>query len=486
MKNASAAAAKPKKVWRAGTLVYSTGGLLLLAVWLLWGDFPWALKDRTVVPAATVLIKRIGVSELVFSLIILTFPNVTNLFLAPIISYVSDRHRGKWGRRIPFLLFTTPFIVLGMYLLGVTNLFGEWLHDAIPSLSSHAAKLLIFCVGWVFLDFGTTLSFFLFNALANDVVPEKLLGRFFALFRIISLGSGMIFNFWLFHRVATHSMEIFLAIGTFYGIGLFSMCLLVKEGKYPPPEKVEMPLGRNGKPSIFRHVMGSILAYLRQSFSIPYYRWIMIGMALSGLSFVPINSYSIQYTESLGISHQSYGIYLVATYAFSLILSFPLGALADRFHPLRTTLAALAVYALLMIAGWIMTAFPLREIAIPTGLRGGDGAPCVLRTTFYGLIFVLHGIVSGSYFTLSASLAARLFPRPLFAQFSSAAGIIDSICKGALPPILGVMIDKTLSYRLLFPFGLAITVLGFLSILEVYRRYLAYGGDENYVAPMPK
>lgn len=478
---------RTKRIWRAGTLTYTTGGLVMLAVWMLWGDFPWALKDRAVVPAATVLIKQIGVSELVFSLIVLTFPCITNILIAPIISYVSDRHRGRLGRRIPFLLFTTPFIVVGLYLLGFTNLFGEWLHEAIPSLSEHGAKLIFFCFGWVFLDFGTTLSFFLFTALANDVVPKELLGRFFALFRIVSLGSGMLFNYWLFHKVATHAQEIFLGIGTLYGIGLFSMCFLVKEGEYPPPEKVEIRPGRNGRTSVFRHVMGALVTYLRQSFSIPYYRWIMLGMALSALSFVPINSYSIQYADALGVPHRSYGIYLVVTYTFSLVFSFPLGALADRFHPIRTVFASLVLYAILMIAGWIMTAFPLKEIAIPTGLPiGEDGAPYTFRVTFFGLIFVLHGIVSGAYFTLSASLTARLFPRQLFAQFSSAAGIVDSFCKGVLPPVLGLMIDATLSYRLVFPFGLVITLIGIVSIVVVYRYYQAYGGDEHYEAPMPK
>ena len=34
----------PRKIWRAGTLTYTTGGLVLLCFWLLWGDFPWAMK----------------------------------------------------------------------------------------------------------------------------------------------------------------------------------------------------------------------------------------------------------------------------------------------------------------------------------------------------------------------------------------------------------------------------------------------------------
>ena len=115
------------KVWRNGTLVYTAAGLAWLFFWLLWGDFTWAMKDRAVGPSATLLIRMFGVSDLVYTLIIVAFPNFTNIFLCPIISYISDRHRGRWGRRIPFLLFTTPFIVVGLIGLGFTPLLGEWL-----------------------------------------------------------------------------------------------------------------------------------------------------------------------------------------------------------------------------------------------------------------------------------------------------------------------------------------------------------------------
>jgi Na+/melibiose symporter-like transporter len=43
-----------------------------------------------------------------------TFPGAVALVLGPIISYKSDRHRGKWGRRIPFLMATTPIAAFGM------------------------------------------------------------------------------------------------------------------------------------------------------------------------------------------------------------------------------------------------------------------------------------------------------------------------------------------------------------------------------------
>ncbi|MBO5762362.1 MAG: MFS transporter, partial [Lentisphaeria bacterium] len=85
---------KQQKTWSVGTLTYTTGALVALFAWLLWGDFAWAMKDRAIGPAATLLISKLDVSETLYSLIIISYPNFTNIFLCPIISYISDRHRG--------------------------------------------------------------------------------------------------------------------------------------------------------------------------------------------------------------------------------------------------------------------------------------------------------------------------------------------------------------------------------------------------------
>ena len=129
------------KVWKTGTLVYTSAGLAMLFLWLLWGDFTWAMKDRAVGPSATLLIKQIGVSDFLYALIVIAFPNFTNIILGPVISYLSDRHRGPYGRRIPFLAFTTPFIVLGLYGLGLTPWLGGELHGLFPALSLHSGRL---------------------------------------------------------------------------------------------------------------------------------------------------------------------------------------------------------------------------------------------------------------------------------------------------------------------------------------------------------
>lgn len=457
MSDASSAA---PRLWRNGTLVYTTAGLVSLFCWLLWGDFTWAMKDRAVGPSATLLIRTFDVSDLVYTLIIVAFPNFTNIFLCPIISYISDRHRGRFGRRIPFLLFTTPFIVAGLIGLGFTPMLGDWLCRVVgpDQLSRNTAGLIFFGIFWVLLDFGTTLAGALSGALINDVVPSELLGRFFALFRAASLIAGMLFNAFLLGLVESYSLYIFVGVGIFYGIGLLSLCTKVKEGTYPPVAVATAPVG------VKHTVFQPVATYFRQSFSIPYYRWVIVGLVFSYLAAAPFNIFSIFYAKSLNMDMQEYGLLITLTYAVSLVMSYFLGMLADRFHPLRTSLAAQILYLVTMLAGWF----------------------AVTGNTSFGVLLVIHGIISGCFFTLSASLGQKLFPRELFAQFNSAFSMLLAISNVILGPFFGWMLDHLArDYRYTFLFGAVLTALSVISLWKVFRGYLAYGGDGGYCPPDP-
>ncbi|MBO7154004.1 MAG: MFS transporter [Lentisphaeria bacterium] len=453
---------KQPKIWKTGTLTYTTAGIIALSFWMLWGDFVWSMKDRAIGPSSTLLFKQIIDSEFLYGLIIIAFPNFTNIFLQPIIGFVSDRHRGRLGRRIPFILFTTPFIVTGLFGLGLTKFLGTWLHGLYPDISLKTAMLIFFGIAWVFLDFGTTLAGSLFNALANDVVPRELLGRFFGLFRLVSLGAGMIFNNYLIGLVESHTAWIFIGVGTLYGAGLLLLCFKVKEGKYPPPAELP-PLPSGKKRNFLQTVAVSTVTYLRQSFSMPYYCWFMFATTVAVFSFMPINSFSIQYAKFLQIETATYGKFLVITYAFSLVLSYGLGVLADKFHPLRTGIAALIAYLILMITGYFL----------------------INKTTF-PVIFILHGVISGCYFTFVASLSLKILPPALFAQFSSAIGIFSAVMYMITGPAVGKLIDKLGDYRYTLLIAAGFTLCGILLLFKVYRNFMKHGGDKNYKAPMPE
>ncbi len=443
--------------WRTGTLVYTAGGLAVLFLWLMWGDFAYSMKDRATGTVAALMLKKFDVSDFLFGIIMISFPNFTNIFLCPIVSYRSDRHRGRFGRRIPYLLLTTPFIVIGLAGLGFTPLLARLIRQAVGAehISYNLTALLVFCFFWIILDFGTTLAGAIFNALATDVVPTEFLGRFFAMFRAVSLGCAFLFNYFVMGYAETHALVIFLGLAALYGIGLFSICLKVKEGEYPPPEAET-----SGPPT----VKSAVKTYFRECFSLPYYRWVIMASVVSGFSVVPFNIYGIFYAKSLNMDMDFYGKVSSLICLVSFVLSFFLGWFSDRFHPIRTGMVSMALQTvILFIGGRIAT-----------------------TESVFAWLFLVQGISIMSYNTLMASYAPRLFPREYFAQFNSAMMLINALASVIGAPLVGKFLDLTGNhYPHLFTIGGVIGLCGLGCFVMVYRGYQRYGGDSGYIAPAP-
>lgn len=439
--------------WRAGTLVYGAGGLALLFAWLLWGDFAWQMKERAVGPVAQLMLRELKASDLIVGLLLGSVPSALGLLLGPIVSVRSDRHRGPRGRRIPYLMMPTPFVVIGMVGLAYTPEAGEALHgflgDASPGLS--VCRIAIFTLSWGIFEVATVVANSVFGGLINDVVPAALIGRFFGLFRAVSLLAGVIFNFWLIGHAEQHFRAIFLVLGALYGFGLTLMCLRVKEGEYPPPSTEPIP-------GFFAQVKG----YFRECFTHPFYVWLFVALMLANLTGGPANSFSIFYAKSLDMDMSAYGRLLVVTYVISFALSFVLGWLADRFHPIRVGMVALGLYGVVMV--W-----------------GGLTATTVDR---FSVVFVIHGVLQGTYMTGTASIGQRLFPFAKFAQFSSAAGIVGAAGYILLPPITGALLDAGGHvYRHTFTASGVIAFVALASFFVVHRGFVRLAGKEGWARP---
>ena len=452
------------KTWRVGTLTYTMGGLVALFAWLLLGDFSWSMRDRSVQPMAQWFLGQLKVSGWLFGLIITSFPAFVGLVLGPIISVKSDRLRSRWGRRIPFLLVTTPIAAAGMIGLGCTPLVAEWARGQWPDLPPLMVSLACFGLSWTAFEFATIAGQAVFGGLVNDVVPEPLLGRFFGLFRAVSLLGGIAFNKWLMGYTPTHFTVILLALGVFYGVSFLWVCFRIKEGEYPPPvtEEPVASLAPLARKNFFHAANHEVRLYCRECFSNSYYVLVFLLMMTGAVASIPVNTYALLYAETLGVSMTTFGNGLALVYSISLVLSYFLGWLCDLFHPLRMVMVSLLLYLAAMIYGAIFSV----------------GAEIFL------VAWVAHGVISGCYFTTSASLGQRLFPREKFAQFASAAGIFNGIFCMAIAPLMGVLIDVTgKEYRHIFTVGAALTMLALLLSLYVHRRFMALGGPKGYTAP---
>jgi MFS family permease len=446
----------PPKTWHAGTLTYTLGGLVRLFTWLLWGDFAWSMKERSVNDVVKWMLRHFHASNLTMSLFMGPLPGALNLVLGPIVSYRSDRHRGRWGRRRPFLFVGVPLAALAMIGMAAAPFLGRGLDRALGkhSWGPDYSTLLFLGVFWMLFDVASVIAGSVFGAFFNDVVPREVMGRFYGLVRAISIGAAILFMGGMLGRVADHYVLIFVGIGLLYGVGFMASCVMVPEGQYPPPEDDH---GRG--PSVVR----ATITYFRDCFGKPYYLWVFAAMIVPNtLAFASIYTWTQYFATSLGLSLGLYGRLTALYFIISLPLAPVLGWLADKFHPLRVAMVALALH-------------------IPAALLGGlfihDG-----RT--FAIAFLVTGLLQVVWGTATAALGQLLLPKATFAQYSSAAGVVSTLLGMAYLPMMGWLMDYTHdTYRYTFLLAGALDIVGLVATVVVYRKFVALGGAKGYVAP---
>jgi len=465
--------APEKKTWHAGTLVYTSSAIAVLFFWLLWGDFTISLKDRSVVPTLQVLLRTYHASAFVISLLLNFLPPLISIFLIPVLSYQSDRYRGRWGRRIPFLLIPLPLAVATMLLLGYSPAIGLSGHKITGQwgLSPDSSVLLSIGIFWTLFEVANMSCGAVFGWLINDVVPRPLMGRFFGMFRALSLIAGMIFSWYLLGTVKTHYLAVLVSFGILYGISFTAMCLRVKEGEYPPPDAPEKIHGHDAPPlaAPFLKLGSGIETYARDCFSKPYYLWFFLAFALAHIGFAPINNYSLIFANSLGQDDQWYGHYSAIQLGCSLLQAYFVGWLSDKFHPLRITMIALALYATSTLLAFFL----------------------VRNAPMFAAAHVICGTISGMWLTATAPLGALLLPRGKFATYASALGICTAVGGMTIAPLCGWLLDylnpgRTIEhydFHYIYLWASCFITASLLICFIVYEKFKSYGGAQNYIAP---
>lgn len=452
--NAPPSAQPHARRWSTGTLSYSLVGLITLFSWLLLGDFAWQLRDRAVTPLAQLLLKTFNTSDIIAGFLIGSVPYALGMFVSPVFGYWSDRHRSRWGRRLPFLMVSTPMAAGSMIAMGfipqATGALDRWLGDSSPG--TNVCFLVLFTACWGVFEISAVVGYNMFTALINDVVPRELIGRFFGLFRIVGLSVGAGFNYFLMGYSEQHFALMFIVLGSTYGLVFGLMCLRIKEGAYPEaPVEVDRP-----------RWLDKVRTYFRECFRHRFYLWAFAAWALGNVAFAPVNTFCLFHARSVGLGMDAYGKYLAFSLLASLLLSYPLGILADRFHPLRVGIAAMSFY--FVACAW--------------------GAFSTVQADAFAVAFILHVVASSMFVTGTASYAQRLYPRAKFAQFASAAAMLGGVVFLLTPPLVGAILDLThQAYRHTFTVGAVFALLALVSLFVVYRSYLRLGGDTGFKAP---
>jgi hypothetical protein len=202
------------RTWRVGTLQYNSAELGKVFFWLLWGDFCLTLMDGGVATSVVSLqLKKLGASNTVIGLLNGTVIALLSALLVSVISTTSDRTRTRLGRRMPYLLWSAPPIALLLTLLGFSSQLGRLLQERLPGFASRlgwlsatllpgvgklpAEAALVIAVMTSFLVLYRLIDLFpqsIYYCLWTDVIPQKLMGTFACLFRVVAALGMFIFE----------------------------------------------------------------------------------------------------------------------------------------------------------------------------------------------------------------------------------------------------------------------------------------------------
>lgn len=258
-----------RRIWRVGTLTYTRGGLTNVFAWMLWGDFCLTLMDFGVVPnLVPIQMKKHGASGLMIGFVTGTVMELMSTVMVAIVSTWSDRHRGRLGRRMPFLLWSTPPLALCLVALGFSPQLAAWLKQAAPGVLAGVSigaltigTMAMALTAYKFFDiFPQSVYYYLWP----DVIPARLMGTFTSLFRVVGTLGTILFNWKLIKYVETHPEWICLLAAGLYLFSFLMLVFMVREGDYPPPE----PPPRGTLPE---RAVKTVRRYLHECFSHAYY-----------------------------------------------------------------------------------------------------------------------------------------------------------------------------------------------------------------------
>ena len=228
-----------KKIYHCGTLTYTKVGLAVLFAWLLWGDFCVMLMEAVVPSILPLKLKSLDCPNWLMGVILSTIPSILNITICPYVSFKSDRYRSKWGRRIPFIVCTMPFLCISLMMLGWSDEITGLLQKYSPALNQYAPATVTIALIMFFMAMFQFFNMFVnsvFWYLFNDVVPPQFLSRFLGLLRVASTVATAFYNYFIFKYAESHMREIFIGAAILYLVGFGLMCAMVKEGEYPPIE----------------------------------------------------------------------------------------------------------------------------------------------------------------------------------------------------------------------------------------------------------
>ena len=454
-------AAAPARVYKVGTLRYTRAGLVALFLWLLWGDFCSNLFQNIFGNFLPLFLHHLKASNALIAFLSTGISGWVNLLFLPNISAASDRCRSRWGRRIPFLFWSTPIAALALIGLGYSPELGGWLHGTVGPLRAISLVGLTLTIAGAFV---MMYSLFLMTSgnvyqyLVRDVVPQEAMVWFFSLFRVVGIGAIFLFQWFLFRYIVDQPRMLCVGVGLIYAVSFVMICWGVKEGRYPPPR----PRPRH---NLILGELKTYMRYFRECLSVGIYRNYIFVSILQIAGSMATAPFAVLFAmKSLRIDASDYGRILAWATLASGIISLPTAYLCKRFHPMRVALASVILMALgpaaIFFFAWNRTGLLACSIAM--------------------------AFPSVGWFIGGTAVNMLLFPAGEFGKFSSSLMAIGWGSLALTSYLIGAFMNFFAgNYRMGFLASLVCYAAAIVPMYAVYRGWKSHGGPDNYIPPLP-
>jgi MFS family permease len=446
------------KAYRVGSLVYTPAALLTVMFWMLLGDLCLQIMEQLPTSLVPLQLRWATASDTLIGFVSGSLPAVLGILLNPVIGIQSDRHRGKLGRRRPFLLWSMPLVLVALLGLGFAKPVAAWLGGWTGAQSPAAVE-----IGWiggcmVLFVVANTYIMQIYQFLFVDVIPKEVMGRFVGCYRAVGALGAFVFHRFMFGHAEARTGLIYVIAAVLYCVSFSLLIWKVKEGEYgPPPPK--------------QSFTKTAASYLTECFRNPFYLKVYSLAFCFWSSIVPFWTFlvffgtkpgqDLGYAPTLGLSLESFGQVRGWCSLVQVPVFFLVGPLVDRFHPLRLGMVGMLLSSLTFFANFAFV---------------HD------KSTFtFWLItnFIAQAIYMGAYL----AILPRLLPRQKYGQFFTANQIFGFAGVVIAPVLCGHLLETMKDYRFIHVWCGSCTLVGFFMSVVLYCHWRKLGGDAGYQPP---
>jgi GPH family glycoside/pentoside/hexuronide:cation symporter len=431
--------------WRVALYSSASAGLNILGItistWLLYFYAPPPDSGRiTYIPAVT-----LGVL-----LLVATFWDAV---IDPFIGHWSDSLRTRWGRRRPFLIFASPFILLGAILLGIP-----------PSENSYTVNVVYFTL--VILVYHTSYSLvgIPYDASMPEMAPETHarlgLSYWKGLFGIIGVLIGSLVAAPLFERIGAVAMGA--VVGVVGVVAIYITLFGLKE--------TDRPIG-DPMPAID----GLKTTFQNKQFLILFVSTLFVHIAYQMM----LANFPYFVTLVLGETESAVGIYQGVLIIF-IAITGPVWTWFNRKYSQRNLLnASMLLLGLIIALGFLINSVDW----ISSSIQAYIFVP-LIGAALGGTLILVYAMM-GNVVDYDELLTNRRREAIYYGTFSFAIGLDTAVGTLILPLLLenfGFTRTNPLGVRLAFPVMAVFIFIGFIRKKPEYGltfgTQAACGGDE--------